>query len=307
MSTKNRVIELANYRDKFAKKAAHLFAKLMMTQRLSAEKTSFTLLVIAAGSFPSYLPLVRQLIATQPHLQSIHFTLLEPVASLTDIFLKHFAELPRDLTIAVEFTAIDQDLETYLASGINSRFDMVYFEHPETMTLPIVLAKAGIKSFQRVPSFRKSLPRLSTVLAPNALLLACCMSHHELHQLKNLLNFGLPVKLQVTKSFHPLHYFFGGPFCAGLQGEIGNTCFSKDLQTQRMDSIAQSDSLLFIFLIFSLAIFFWQFMQPEQVAQRTIAVLLIGAQLLWHRPGWRGFLTKMGLLILLGGLAVLKI
>lgn len=287
------ITSLIQYRQKTEKKASQLFAKLLPKQNNASR---WNILVIAAGSFPGYLPLMRQLIHSMPNLRQVNFALIEPVKKWTDIFLEHFATLPSDFSeIDVTFSIVNQGLEDYLSeASSNTQFDLVYFEHPETMTLPILLAKSGLRSFQRVVTFRKSLPHLAAILKPDSIIIASCMTRHELTQLKSLLTFGLNVNCSLSTSLNPFSYFYGGPFSVGLRGEMNHQ--SKALShKQKAHLIARSDSLLFIFVLVSLVIYFTYFIQDSFV-ERLCAILLIGGQLVWHRPGLKGLLIKMGLL-----------
>lgn len=296
-----KITPLILYRQKTEKKASQLFSKLLPKQNNSLK---WNVLVIAAGSFPGYLPLLRQLIHTMPNLQQVNFTLIEPVKKWTDIFLENFAKLPANFPdIEITFSIVNVGLAEYLETASHATFDLIYFEHPETMTLPILLAKSGLRSFQRVITFRNSLPFLAPFLKPDSIIIASCMTRHELTQLKSLLSFGLNVQCTLTTSFNPLSYFYGGPFSAGLQGKLDSHSSVSDVK-KKSNMIAKSDTLLFIFILISLVIYFMRFIQSDQFAERLWAIVLIGAQLFFHRPGLNGLFIKIGLFTLLLALAL---
>jgi len=286
--------KFSDYRDKFASKATHLFAQLLPDKHTSLrDKTMLRILVVAAGTFPGFKPLMQRLMQVAPQLTKIHFTLVEPVQKYTNIFMENYAQ-----DFKADFLIVNKGIDEFLKNHTGSAFDMVYFEHPETMTLPIIYAKLGWKKFRRVLTLRKSLPQLAQILEPNALVLASCMSKHELKQLNSLLIFSLNIAPQLSVSRNPLHYFYGGPFSVGLLGNLCDTAL--DNLSQKMRVIERSDNLLFVFLLLSFAIYLWKFLDPAHAGLRIIAVLLMGAQFFLHRPGMNGLVIKIGLIAILG-------
>lgn len=299
--SETQLLQFVDYRNKAAHSAAQLFEKIVFeNDSVLSHRREFTILVIAAGTFPGFQPLMQRLATIAPELQQVRITLVEPVKKFTDIFMQHFSTSSSH--IKTEFTLANVGIETFLKNADGAElFDLVYFEHPEVMTLPILLAKLGIKNFQRVIAFRQSLARLNKVLQPNALVLASCMSQHEVRQLRGLLQLSLGCQLQISGSSRPIHYFFGGPFCVGLRGHLQST----DAPCKKYEKAIQwSDNFLVAVVLLSIVLYLLKLAGSDYVFVRITAVVLILLQLFLHRPGLSGFLLKLGLFI--GLLALIK-
>ena len=259
-----------------------LFEKIIPALHLS----ELNILVIGAGSFPSYAALVKAL-----NVKKLTFTLVEPLTSETDFFLAHFADKEH------RFTIFNGELADFLKNS-PQKFDLIYFEHPETMTVPIVLSKIGFSSFKRVTSFRESLPMLARVIMPNTIIIGTCMSRHELTQLKNLLAFSLQIKpLKIVSSLK--HVFYGGPYCEGMSCDFKKINFCEKAQLKKTQNITFSDKLLFFVLLMGFIIYIFycsQYPNVDHALERLLGIFLIGAQLHYHRPGRIGIMVKCLLL-----------
>ncbi|HEX2549032.1 MAG TPA: hypothetical protein VHM20_04330, partial [Gammaproteobacteria bacterium] len=129
MQTKEKWIQ---YRKKIEKKADGLLQKLLPDKNHWIEDV----LIIGAGSFPSEKSLNKILTA-----EGVHFTLVEPDKNATDFFCAYYQKN--------NFSIENVDSQTFLRTT-QKKFDLIYFEHPETMTLPLVLGQLGIKTLKRV-------------------------------------------------------------------------------------------------------------------------------------------------------------
>jgi len=283
------------YRDQTALKAETLLKKLFNGAiELFQSNRQLDILIVGAGTFPSYMPLVNILSQLFPSLKVIHFTLIEPVKKDTDFFEEHFLALSELHQLQVQFKIHNQGLEDFLKYATNNAaFDVIYFEHPETMALPILLAKLGMRNFNRVVSLRNMIPYLSNLFKPKTWVIASCMSYHELGQLKSLLNFGLRMKPRSFFSFNPLHFFYGGPYSSGLSGYVNRILPIPAIHA----AIQRSHFYLCIFLFLSLIIYGMQSFYADSPVARVILIFLMYAQLFFHRPGRRGLAIKLFLLL----------
>ena len=276
------------YREKIFSSATALFEKIIP----AFDKDHLNILIVGAGCFPSYEALTQSLGVKQ-----FSFTLVEPMEKETDFFLQNFAKKHH------EFTIFNGELKDFLKETTQS-FDLIYFELPETMTVPIILSKMGFLRFKRVTSFRESIPLLARVIQPNSVIIGSCMSRHELSQLKNLLTFSLHTKpLQIVSSLK--HVFYGGPYCEGISFYFNKIEICEQTQLKKTRHIAFCDRLLFFVLLLGLIVYIFycaRFPNADHALERLLAILLIGAQLHCHRPGKSGLLLKS---ILLGIQALL--
>ena len=290
--TDSKLVAAKRYREKFAPKADQLFEKILPCDSCVGITGPLTILVIGAGSFPSYQSLLNRLKRTNPTLDKISFTLVEPIKSQTDFFLEHFADSTHD------FFIYHGNLKDFFKEHTDKKFDLIYFEHPETMALPILLSAIGMSRFKRVPSLRASMPDLAAVVKTNTLIIASCMTRHELKQLQMLLNYSLKIKPEHVAS-RLWHIFYGGPYSEGLTYCIKQTSRCAVLQQKKTALIRFSDYSLSFVLFLALIIYILycsQYPDDAHALERLVAVLLMGAQLYFHRPGKSGFAIKCLLL-----------
>jgi len=295
----DRLTKAVNYRRIIATKAENLLEKLLSEPlQQFQDVTGLDILVIGAGSFPSYIPFLNVLSRLVPHLQVVNFTLIEPVKAETDFFEEQFANYSGDKRI--NFMTYNVGIEDFLKNSDGAVFDLVYFEHPETMTLPILLAKLGMASFAKIISLRKSIPYLQNIVKPHTVIMTSSMSVHELKQMKWLLQFSLRVNPSLIFSFNPINYLYGGPYTAGL---CSNTLKSHSLiqstcVMERSNAILKSDNYFCIVLVVSLIIYCIKCAGSYSVVEQMAAIMLMYAQLLFHRPGYSGVLIKLLLLVM---------
>ncbi len=268
--------KLLKYHQKIEKKAD------LLLQKLIPEKNDWIhdILIIGAGSFPSERSL-RKLLTSS----NIHYTLVEPDKTATDFFCEHYTEK--------NFTIQNTDINTFLLNA-SQQFDLIYFEHPETMTLPLILGQLGIKKLKRVALFRESFANFTNILKENSLVIASCMSKHECDQLKNLLRYSIQLPVKTYANIKTI--FYGGPYSGGLVG-----LYKKNNKTISAKSIRGSNRALCAFVL--LGIFYYLFYasihpDPNHALQRLGIVIIIGAQLYLHQPGMRGYLIMFLLFIL---------
>lgn len=292
----SKLASAIHYRQKFTPKADKLFEKIVPEKPLGVKNTpledEISIQIIGAGSFPSYQSLVNRLKRLNPSLQKMTFTLVEPIKTETDFFLENFADSTHD------FIIYNGNLKNFLTEHADKQFDIIFFEHPETMTLPILLSRMGMSSFKRVTSFREAIPMLGAVIKANTLIIGSCMTRHELKQLQALLNFSFKIKPdRVASSL--LHIFYGGPYSEGLCYHIKQPEICSKIQQNKTTMIRLSDHLLFFVLLLALIIYIFycsQFSDEAHAFERLAAILLMGAQLHLHRPGISGIAIKLTLL-----------
>jgi hypothetical protein len=302
MQTKEKWIQ---YRKKIEKKADGLLQKLLPDKNHWIEDV----LIIGAGSFPSEKSLNKILTA-----EGVHFTLVEPDKNATDFFCAYYQKN--------NFSIENVDSQTFLRTT-QKKFDLIYFEHPETMTLPLVLGQLGIKTLKRVASFRESFAYLANVLTEKSVIIASCMSKHECDQLNHLLRYSLHIPVKTFSSMK--NFFYGGPYSSGLVGLTENNHAKLSCQHalswhpvhhlldaslkhagmtdsfKQAKSIRRSTRALCMFLLLSIVCYIFycsQFPGPDHALQRLLMIILIGAQLYLHRPGAPGFLIKIFLFAL---------
>jgi hypothetical protein len=296
-----KLISAINYRQNIAQAAEKLLDKLWVPVNHAYEyATTLDILVVGAGTFPSYISLLNVFSRKMPRLQTVHFSLVEPLETETAFFKKHFENfLKSEKTPQVDVTVYNQQIQDFLLSPPNAVFDLVYFEHPEIMTLPIMLSRLGLSRFKRSTALRESIPFLANIFKPGAWIIASCMSHHELGQMKSLLKFSLYSSIQWVHAPRLINYFYGGPYCSGLACVVKVDQVSIDAKQKISKAIRRSDNSLFGVLILSFIIYCIKFSKPYFFIEQLAAVLIMYAQLLFHRPGIKGFLLKFALLVAL--------
>lgn len=267
------------YRGKTHKKAEILLTKLLPDDTQAIKE----ILIIGAGSFPSFEALSSRLSSTA------HYTLVEPDQKQTDLFSTHFAK--------GNITIVNADSKTFL-QNTRETYDLIYFEHPETMTLPLILGQLGVKTLKRVASFRESFAYLSRVLKQNSMIIASCMSKHECAQLKSLLRFSLQAHAKTFSKWNIKDFFYGGPYSTGL---ACTPIMSSNSEKTIERAIKHSHILLCVFLLGGLLAYIFyckNHLGPEYALQRLIMVFVWGSQLYLHQPGMRGFFIKVFLFLL---------
>jgi len=272
---------------------AKLFSKLPEGLRGASQ---LSILVIGAGSFPSYRAVLAALMHECPKLKSVEFVLVEPVEVLTQIFLKHFSKF-KSSQFSINIKIDYREAQVFLQQEKQAQFDIVYFEHPEVMVLPILLAKIGWQRYQICRALRESLPAVLNVIKPTGWIVASCMSKHEMKQLQSLLYFSGHPRASLFSVSRLRHFLYGGPFTSGLCCPARPLDLSLEQNYQeRALGIKKSDHHLCYAIMLSF-IFYIIFCFHVGPGVRAISVFFMLAQLYLHCPGKKGTIIKIGLLL----------
>lgn len=241
--------------------------------------TVINVLVISAGTFPSYEILLASLLERLPKLQKVNFTLIDPVKSKTDLFLKKYANINNKVSANIMIHNVT--VKNFLMMKNDQYYDLIYFEHSDFRTFPVLLAKFfGL--FTRTASLRESIPLLTKVMKKRTLIIASCISKNEHDQLKHLLKFSFDVT--ANSIYLSDKYLYGGPYSYGLFTIINNS-FHPEISKKRATTIQDNDNRLFLSFIFSGSIIFLNVYHDISLKIVIFILTLCFFQLFFYRLG----------------------
>lgn len=283
-------------------KAERLLEKLFSYVKSDEHTRELNVLVVCAGSFPSYSAFRNHLIKKFPGVEKIHFTLIEPSENKIHLFKKN-----NQNNSAVSFEFVPTTLQSFLkeageearlrqisfsmkknfdvnstqnndrlesSENFDKKFDIIYFEHPDLRTVTIPLAKL-FHIYKNTVSLRKSISELHPICKPNTIIIASNMSKHENIQLKHLLKFFLGCRSKLIsfsdKKNSAFHY--------GLIAEI------KHLTPNPSSSILIYDGALVLFTISFIFMYGLRLIHSKSLFYSVFPVLLLMTVYYFHRPG----------------------
>jgi hypothetical protein len=281
------------YRNKVASNAYKLLTGLFAKTTIEFHHLkAINILVIGAGIFPSFAPLIKVLIDKSFDITEFNFTLVEPIQTQTDIFLVDFNEITTHFdTLIIKVFVKNIDIKEYLKTTFNEVFDIVYFEQPDFFPLDILLAREGRAQSAMETSLRESIPYLAKILKEKSIIIASFLYKHDLSQLDSLISFSLNLKTQ--------HFYLKKPFLkhsyynAGLISQVDSGTV-ENIKPDRIEyRIKIFDTIYCLFLISSLIIFFL-----TAAWAKPMSALFLIAMLLYHRYNIVNFLWKISFLLL---------
>jgi len=255
-----------------------LLKKLFEDPPLAFKKAKrFDVLVICAGSFPSYGLLVTILKNLFPTLQDIYFTLVEPRKDKTDVIEKAYP--------AGNFEIYNITLGDFLKNTNGRRFDIIYFEHPDMRILPIFLNKL-FYMFLKTASLRESIAYLTVVCKEEALLIAVNMSKNENRQLFLLLKLCFNIRPVIFNGSYLKKTLFE-PYSNGLYAKISVNNLKQNMQ-KNAEMIKKSDRYLSVVIMLSLFVFYKNFISEHSLFAVIFLVVLILCLVFFYSPGRKG-------------------
>ncbi len=273
---------------KIAKKAEVTLSRLLAYIPTSfATLKSLKILVIGAGFFPSFSPLCSILSRQCPALRNIEFVLIEPQKSETDKFNAYFQKLkqhPNAMNVTVSIH--NDDIKKYLQKKNRPVFDIIYFEQPNLAILGILQAKTGNSNAILSAYLRESIPYLKYVVRENSIVLATFISTHDLKHFNSLLRHSLNIKPRFSckpNLFSDNNFYSSGQIYILEEAKLPNR------QAEKLaESIANSDTYFFLFLLISILIFILTLDWAKLLSFFFTLVLLFN-----HQYGSKGLFIKI--------------
>lgn len=260
--------------------AQHLLTKLLTPSRsLFNHAIEINVMVISAGTFPSYEIFLTVLSGIFPDLKQVNFTLVDPAKHKTDLFLKRCAQFKNK--ISTKMVVNNLSLNAFLKRQVNRNFDLIYFEHSDLRIYPIFLTKVfGL--YMYTVSLREAIPYLQNVMKKPAFIIASCLSKQEVHQLKYLLKLSFSIETQLI--YLSDHYLYGGHYSNGL---YFNNEYSCDIPVlaEKAAAIKSSDNCLFFTLLLSAAMMFFHLYYSTSITMSSLLFAVCILQLFFYRPG----------------------
>lgn len=241
------------YREKVASNATAIFNMLFTSLPESFYQLStMNILVIGAGFFPSYMPLVTILNKLAPGLSRLHFSLIEPLKSETDRFATYFSSL-NQLELKVSYTAHNMDIQEYLKTSQHTDVDIVYYEQPDLSPIGILLAANEDPNEILNYSLRESVPYLKNIIRPQSIIIASCLYSRDLMQLNSLINVSLNIPTRLA--YLPGYFMDGSPYHSGLISIVDPQKLPREKPEVIAKVIKITDTYYSLFLVVSFTLF----------------------------------------------------
>jgi hypothetical protein len=255
------------------------------------ELKNINILVIGAGSFPSFIPLIRTLTHACPEAQSLNLTLLEPNQSATDLFKSKVSKMTgSEFNVVVHFSIHNSDIKSYLNTPSDAIFDLIYFEHPDFSFLSVLLTKAKLAGDKLAISMQESIPHLRNIIKEQSLIIATCIFNDDLRQIKSLLEFSLGIKMRLVRQ--PRMIFDGRYYSFGLAGAVHKAQMQNKAPNRLVEEIGFTTILFGVFLLASVIIFL---ITPNKL--KVVSFFFLIAQLFYTRYGVGGLIVRLFLII----------
>lgn len=282
------------YRQTVAKNATTILSTLFESAPAKfRDLKTMKILVIGAGFFPSFMPLVNVLSRIVPNLTELYFTLVEPLKSETDRFHDYFLKLNNsgiESQVTIKYSAQNTGIKEYLLSHHDMIFDVIYFEQPDLSPIGILLAKKGGENAKLVVSVRESIPYLKRIVKPDSIIVASSLFKHDLIQLNALINFSLLIKTHLA--YLPGFFSDGAPYSSGLISVVDPKMLPKINPEERSAAIKRNDSYYFLVLFASFIIFL---LTPSWA--KVLSSFFIIALFSFHRYGMVSLFIKFALIV----------
>ncbi len=250
--------------------AERLLGKLFSYAEIDGDVTCLDILVVCAGSFPSFFAFQSIILQKFTDVKKINFTLIEPCQYKINKALKNNS--------LFHFEWIISTLQGFL-ENTNKKFDIIYFEHPDLRTITIPLAIL-FYIYKNTFSLRKSMRYLYNICKKNTIIMASNMSKHENKQLKYLLKFYFKCHSRL------IHFSHSGSsaFQCGLFLEV------KDLTFKPNAFFSWNDRWLVLLTLFFIVSYIVILRHSTSLFDFIIPILLLIIVYHYHRPGKWGLL-----------------
>lgn len=263
--------------------------------RSLSELKQIKILVIGAGSFPSFVPLLHSITHACPKANEINFTLIEPDQSATNRFKDKLTKAVDNKFNARAHVCIhNADIKSYLKNTYDI-FDLIYFEHPDVSIVNVLLEKIRLVRSTLATSMQESIPYLRRIVKDQSVIIASFILKDDLCEVKPLLKFSLAIKMHFVRK---KIFSDGRYYCFGLIGIVNESQLPNKTPKKLAKEIRLGTILFGIFLLASAIIFF---ITPNKL--KTVSFLFFIGQLFYNHYGVRGLIMK--LILIIGQTAIL--
>lgn len=262
------------------------------------ELKNINILVIGAGSFPSFATLINTLSSTCHQVNKINFTLIEPDQAATNRFKDTIHKTTGNkFNLLVHFSIHNQDIKSYL-ENTHDTFDLIYFEHPDVSILNALLEKTRLIGNSLTISMQESIPYLRKVIKNQSVIIGSFIFKGDLCETKSLLKFSLRIKMHIVQQRKV--FFDGHYYSLGLIGIVDPSQLPNKIPKQLAKDIRFSTNFFGIFILTSLIIFL-----VTSNKLKTVSFFFVIAQLFYNRYGVRGLIVRF--LLIIGQIIVLVV
>lgn len=281
------------YRESVANNATIILSSLFKSAPINLKDLqTINILVIGAGFFPSFLPLVKVISSIAPNMTELQFTLIEPLKSETERFHDYFSTLSKtgeERLPNIRYSAHNTGIKEFLQSNQNVAFDIIYFEQPDLSPIGILLAKKGREDAKLVASLRAAIPYLKKVIKPDAIIVASCLFKTDLIQLNSLINFSLNIKTRLE--YIPRTFSDGVPYSSGLISVVDPKKLTKINPDKIAATINKYDATYCLIMFVSIIIFM---LTPSWA--KILSSFFTIALVIYHRYGVGALMIKLALI-----------
>lgn len=291
-SDNEAVITDDQYRESVSKNAIAILNSLFDSISMDIiEQNTLNILVIGAGMFPSFKPLLLSLQRISPNLKTVTLTIIEPLKSETDRFNNYVSRL--DLScfyITFEYSIHNVDIKEYLTNIKNVYFDIIYFEQPDLSPVGILLAKTGSFAAKLELSLRESIPFLKNIIQSKTIIVASFLFKRDLKQLNTLINYSLKIPTKIV--YLSIFNSSGSPYSSGLISLIEPPALPNENPQKKASAIKKQDNYYAMLLLISTLLFV---LTPSP--GKLFSFLCTVTLLLHHRYGFGSFIIKSAIIL----------
>ncbi|HVV68642.1 MAG TPA: hypothetical protein VHE99_06390 [Gammaproteobacteria bacterium] len=209
--TPKELLAEQNYRGEALVASSKLFEKMAAEMTDTIKKSpEVNILVLAAGSFPSYQPFLAKILQTLPQVKKINFTLVDPMKAATDLFMEEFYlqetkalfSETKKFKPKISIVHAQQTIGDFLKEKVKDKFHIIYLEHPEVSAAITLFSALGF--FKHQGDWASELPRLSSVLHADAIVVAAVKTFEEQMQIERILRFSFESKPKALLDYKQL-------------------------------------------------------------------------------------------------------
>ena len=254
------------------------------------DSNQLSILVIGAGTFPSFIPLIQMIKNISPMVCVLNFNLIDLDANATTYF-KNFINTANSCLdgITVNIIINNIDIKDYLINATNEHYELIYFERPDSSVFNFLFTHLNLPSSRFAISLLESIPYLRNVTKSNTIIMGSFLNKEDINHFQRLLKYCLGVKTKKV-TYKTLRERRGFNF--GSVGIFNETELPKKSPEQLVSSIKLARIYFYLFFLSSIILFI---LAPIEL--KTISFLFVIAQLFIHHYGIKGIAVRCLLII----------
>lgn len=249
------------------------------------EFNELSIMVIGAGTFPSFYSLVNVIMGISPNIRKLNFNLIDPDTAATNHFKEYFKSIiPFVKNLDIKIVVNNMDLKKYLPNSTNESYDLIYFERPDSSIFNMLFTHLDFPSSKLAISMHESIPFLRKISKTNTIFIGSFVYKDDLSHLKNLFKYSLNMQTKtIRQKMFPTRVYYN----FGLIGAIDKSNLPNKIPEKLSANIKLARLYFYFFFLSSIVLFL---LAPIEL--KTISFYFVILQLFYHRYGAKGILVR---------------